>query len=132
MIKSVLVLFAALTLFASCSTSSSDMEVGQYTTMEVEERFDAGTVAKGEVVEATFTLKNTGEYPLIIADVKEACSCTVSEYPEEPIAPGESGTLSASVDTDRTGKGVISKPITITANTKPSTTQVTITAKVID
>ncbi len=132
MIKSVFVLFAAIILLGSCSSSPSAGEIGQYTTMEVEKRFDAGTVAKGEVVQATFTLKNTGEYPLIIADVKEACSCTVSEYPEEPIAPGESGTLSASVNTDRTGKGTISKPITITANTKPSTTKVTITAKVID
>jgi uncharacterized protein (DUF58 family) len=132
MIKSVFVLFSAIVLLSSCSSSPSAGEIGQYTTMEVEKRFDAGTVAKGEIVEATFTLKNTGEYPLIIADVKEACSCTVSEYPEEPIAPGESGTLSASVDTDRTGKGTISKPITITANTKPSTTEVTITAKVID
>ncbi len=132
MIKSVFFLFAAIILLGSCSSSPSAGEIGQYTTMEVEKRFDAGTVAKGEVVQATFTLKNTGEYPLIIADVKEACSCTVSEYPEEPIAPGESGTLSASVNTDRTGKGIISKPITITANTKPSTTEVMITAKVID
>lgn len=132
MIKSILSLFTAFALLTACSSTQSDSEIGQYTTMEVEERFDAGTVAKGELVKATFTLKNTGDYPLIIADVKEACSCTVSEYPEEPIAPGESGTLSASVNTDRTGKGVISKPITITANTKPSTTKVTITAKVID
>lgn len=132
MIKSVLGLFLVFALFTACSSTQSESEIGQYTTMEVEERYDAGTVAKGELVQATFTLKNTGDYPLIIADVKEACSCTVSEYPEEPIAPGESGTLSASVDTDRTGKGTISKPITITANTKPSTTKVTITAKVID
>lgn len=118
-------------LFSACSSSPSAAEIGQYTTMEVDPTVDAGTVAKGEVVETTITLKNTGDYPLIIADVKEACSCTVSEYPEEPIAPGETGTIKASIDTDRTGKGVINKPVTITANTRPSTTTVTITAKVI-
>lgn len=118
-------------LFSACSSSPSAAEIGQYTTMEVDPTVDAGMVAKGEVVETTITLKNTGDYPLIIADVKEACSCTVSEYPEEPIAPGETGMIKASIDTDRTGKGVINKPVTITANTRPSTTTVTITAKVI-
>lgn len=132
MIRTLTLIFSSFLLLTACSSGSSESEIGQYTTMEVAEKIDAGTVAKGEVVEAKITLKNTGEYPLVIADVKEACSCTVSEYPEEPIAPGETGTIHASVDTDRTGKGVINKPVTITANTRPSTTTVTITAKVID
>lgn len=131
MYKVISVLSIITVLFSACSSSPSAAEIGQYTTMEVDPTVDAGTVAKGEVVETTITLKNTGDYPLIIADVKEACSCTVSEYPEEPIAPGETGTIKASIDTDRTGKGVINKPVTITANTRPSTTTVTITAKVI-
>lgn len=132
MIRTLTLIFSIIYLLTACSSGSTDSEIGQYTTMEVDKKIDAGTVAKGEVVEATITLKNTGEYPLVIADVKEACSCTVSEYPEEPIAPGETGEIHASVDTDRTGKGVINKPVTITANTRPSTTTVTITAKVID
>lgn len=132
MIKQVLSLITIAVFIAGCSSTPSEAEIGQYTTLEVEENYDAGTVAKGEVVEATIKIKNTGDYPLIVADVKEACSCTVSEYPEEPIAPGETGTISASVDTDKTGKGTINKPITITANTRPSTTTVMITAKVID
>jgi hypothetical protein len=132
MLKSVISLLVVAFMIVGCSDSSSEAEIGQYTSVEVEKNFDAGTVAKGEVVEASIELKNTGEYPLIIADVKEACSCTVSEYPEEPIAPGETGIIIATVDTDRTGKGVINKPITITANTRPSTTTVMITAKVID
>ena len=31
--------------------NSSEMQVGQYTTIEVEEVYDAGTVAKGEIVQ---------------------------------------------------------------------------------
>tara|TARA_B100000508_G_scaffold141095_1_gene146754 strand:- start:30131 stop:30529 length:399 start_codon:yes stop_codon:yes gene_type:complete len=132
MIRTILSLVVPFFMLVGCSSDPSGSEIGQYTTMEVEQTIDAGTVAKGEIVEAQITLKNTGDYPLVIADVKEACSCTVSEYPEEPIAPGKTGTILASVDTDRTGKGVINKPVTITANTRPSTTTVTITAKVID
>jgi hypothetical protein len=128
-----IVSFLAVSVFLfGCSSSPSEAEIGQYTTIEVEKVYDAGTVAKGEVVDAAIKIKNTGDYPLVIASVKEACSCTISSYPEEPIAPGATGTIDASVDTDKTGKGVINKPIAISANTRPSTTTVMITAKVID
>jgi len=127
--------FIAFTLLifglTSCD-SKSEAEIGEYTTVEFEETYDAGTVAKGEIVEAKIEIKNTGEYPLIIANVRAACSCTVSEYSEDPVAPGEIAYIYAEVDTDKTGKGVISKPITISANTRPSSSKVTILAEVID
>jgi|SRR5690554_3287982 len=112
--------------------NSSEMQVGQYTTIEVEEVYDAGTVAKGEIVHAEIKIKNVGSYPLVIADIKPACSCTVSEYDEDPIAPGATTIIKADLDTDRTGRGKVNKPITITANTKPSTTTVTIKVNVVD
>lgn len=127
-----ILLFALLTFGLISCSSKSEAEIGEYTTIEYEETFDAGTVAKGEIVEAKIEIKNTGEYPLIIASVRAACSCTVSEYSEEPVAPGEIAYIYAEVDTDKTGKGVISKPITISANTRPSSSKVTILAKVID
>ena len=130
--KGIFSLLVVSLFMFGCSSSPSEAEIGQYTSIEVESTYDAGTVAKGEVVDAAIKIKNTGDYPLVIASVKEACSCTISSYPEEPIAPGESGTINASVDTDKTGKGIINKPITISANTRPSTTTVMITAKVID
>lgn len=127
-----LVVFALLSLgFLSCN-SESEAEIGEYTTIEVDETYDAGTVAKGEIVEAKIEIKNTGDFPLVIASVRAACSCTVSEYSEDPVAPGEKAYIYAEVDTDKTGKGVITKPITISANTRPSSTKVTIKAKVID
>lgn len=127
-----LVVFALLCIgFLSCN-SESEAEIGEYTTIEVEEMYDAGTVAKGEIVEAKIEIKNTGDFPLVIANIRAACSCTVSEYSEDPVAPGEKAYIYAEVDTDKTGKGVITKPITISANTRPSATKVTIMAKVID
>lgn len=127
-----LAVFALFVLGLLSCNSESDAEIGEFTTIEVEETFDAGTVAKGEIVEAKIEIKNTGDYPLIIANVRASCSCTVSEYSEDPVAPGEKAYIYAEVDTDKTGKGVITKPITISANTRPSSTQVTIRAKVID
>lgn len=127
-----LIVFALLSLGLLSCNSESEAEIGEYTTIEVDEMYDAGTVAKGEIVEAKIEVKNTGDFPLIIANIRAACSCTVSEYSEDPVPPGEIAYIYAEVDTDKTGKGVITKPITISANTRPSSTKVTIKAEVID
>jgi hypothetical protein len=126
------IVFALLGFSILSCDSKSEAEIGEYTTIEVEETYDAGTVAKGEIVEAKIEIKNTGDYPLIITNIRPACSCTVSDYSKDPVPPGEKAYIYAEIDTDKTSKGVISKPITISANTRPSSTKVTILAKVID
>ena len=121
----------ALVVFSACN-GESEAVIGQYTTIEVDPVYDGGTVAKGEIVRAEIKIKNTGDYPLVLAEVKGACSCTVSEFSKDPVAPGESTIIRAEVDTDKTGKGLINKSVTIMANTRPARTQVTVQAKVID
>lgn len=122
--------FVLLTLlFVSC-TENNVVSVGNKTTMEVEKVFDAGNVVKGEMVTARFNVKNTGDYPLVLAEVKASCSCTVAEYDEEPLSPGESMVLMAHVNTDKTGTGIVNKSVRIVANTEPSITQVMIKANV--
>ena len=131
MIMKKIISFSLLvTLLASCG-GNTDVSVGEKTTMEINEIFDAGDVVKGEMVTAEFTVKNTGDYPLVIGEVKGSCSCTVAEYPEEPIAPGESGKISAHVDTDKVEAGLLNKSVRIVANTDPSIKQVLIKANVM-
>jgi len=49
--------------------------------MEVSpETKDAGTVAKGQVVDAVFVVKNTGGSDLIISDARPSCGCTVASF----------------------------------------------------
>src|SRR5687768_15114344 len=43
---------------------------------------DLGKVEEGQVVDVTFRFKNTGDKPLIIADVSVSCGCTT--IPEKP------------------------------------------------
>lgn len=128
-----MLLFIGLSLWLGTTGCSTDMEVspGQRTTMEVEEVFDAGEVVKGEFVTAKFTVKNTGDYPLVIAEVKAGCTCTVAQKPEEPIAPGKTGVIIAQVDTDKTGVGSVVKTVNIVSNSDPSTKVVTIKALVL-
>lgn len=131
--KHILSLAIISVLLWSCGgNEKSEMEIGQYTTIEVQEVFDAGTVAKGATIHADIKVKNTGKYPLFIANIQPACSCTVSEYDKDPIPPGETTIIKAEVDTDKVGKGMMNKPINITANTHPSETSVMIKARVID
>jgi hypothetical protein len=76
-----------------------------------------GKVTDGEKVVITFHFKNTGTTPLVISNVQASCGCTVPSKPEEPIAPGAEGKITAEFNSEgRVGKA--SKNITVTANTK--------------
>lgn len=125
----LIVFLLSVLLFAACSDNTK-VEVGQKTTMEIDKVFDAGEVLKGEVISAKFKIKNTGDYPLVIAEVSGSCSCTVTDYPKEAIMPGDEGEIFAHVNTDKTGSGAISKTVRIVSNTTPSINQVVIKAVV--
>lgn len=130
MVKAVIVLITASFILFSCGGESA-AEIGQFTTIEVAPEYDGGTVGKGEIVKAKIEVKNTGDYPLVLAEVKGACTCTVSSFEQSPIPPGETTIIEAEIDTNKTGKGLITKSVTINANTRPSSTKVVISAKVV-
>lgn len=71
---------------------------------------DFGDVKAGDSAVHYFKFKNTGQKPLIIHEVKSTCSCTASDWPKKPIAPGASGSIRVSFKTkDKDGyyaKGV--------------------------
>ena len=76
-----------------------------------------GKVTDGEKVMITFHFKNTGTKPLVIASVQASCGCTVPSKPEEPIAPGAEGKITAEFNSEgRVGKA--SKYVNVTLNTK--------------
>jgi hypothetical protein len=82
--------------------------------------YDFGKVREGEVVEYAFIFKNTGKGPLLISRARSTCGCTVPEWPEAPVPPGENSKISARFDTE--GKaGPQLKPITIMTNTLKGT-----------
>lgn len=76
-----------------------------------------GKVTDGEKVMINFHFKNTGNKPLIISNVQASCGCTVPSKPEEPIAPGKEGVITAEFNSaGRVGKA--SKYLNVTCNTK--------------
>jgi hypothetical protein len=114
----------------STNPETPPVPTGPTTKMEFDNLVhDFGTVKDGEKVVHIYKFKNTGKEPLIISDAKGSCGCTVPQWPREPIAPGKSGDIK--VEFNSAGKGDAagkpeSKRVTITANTDPVQTYLTI------
>jgi hypothetical protein len=77
---------------------------------------DFGKITQGDIVETTFTFKNTGLDDLIITNATSTCGCTVPEWPKQPIAPGAEESIK--VKFNSSGKSnKVTKTITLTTNT---------------
>lgn len=92
---------------------------------------DFGTIKQDTENPHTFTFTNTGSEPLIIENAKGSCGCTVPQYPKEPIAPGATGEIEVVYKPGKQ-KNKQSKTVTITANTEPRNTTLTISANVLE
>ncbi|MEM1359446.1 MAG: DUF1573 domain-containing protein [Bacteroidota bacterium] len=93
--------------------------------------YNFGEVRAGAEITHQFPFTNDGGVPLLITQARSSCGCTVSEYPEEPIAPGESGAVSVVFNTKNKSGGQ-RKAVTITANTYPATTTIYMTGTVTE
>ena len=87
-------------------------------------------VIQGEKVAYAFKFKNTGNADLIIADVSTSCGCTVPEYTDDPVKPGEEGHLRVTFDSDNR-RGFQNKTIIVFTNALPNKKMLTIKAQVV-
>lgn len=106
---------------------------GATTTIEyVESHHDFGDVFYPSENKYTFKFKNTGNAPLIIKEAKASCGCTVPNKPEEPIMPGAMGEMDVIFRPKEGQAGTpVKKEITVTANTVPEISTLTISANVL-
>jgi hypothetical protein len=84
----------------------------------VEPTKEYGEVAKGDKLDWSFVVKNTGTADLQIIAAKPGCGCTVADF-DKVIKPGETGKVTAHVDTTNF-TGPIAKTVTLETN-DPST-----------
>jgi hypothetical protein len=88
---------------------------------------DYGTINQGDQVECVFKVTNTGNEPLVIENAKGSCGCTVPDYPKDPIPAGQ--TRDIKVKFNSAGKANNQqKTVTLTANTEPLQSVLTIKA----
>jgi hypothetical protein len=90
-------IFATLFLAGTFAVASAQVVSFDKTTM------DYGTVKSGADGHRVFTVKNTGDKPLIISKVQASCGCTVPEWSQEPIMPGKTGAIKVLYDTKIVG-----------------------------
>lgn len=79
------------------------------------EIYDFGEAPSGESVQATFTLRNEGDAPLHVADVRTSCGCTTTVLEKRDLAPGEEMPLAATLSL-KNRRGPQSKRVTIGSN----------------
>lgn len=64
---------------------------------------DYGTVKTGSDGQRVFTVKNTGDKPLILSNVKASCGCTTPVWSDAPILPGKSADIKVGYNTATNG-----------------------------
>ena len=90
-------LFAAVLLTASFAIASAQSISFDKTTYEY------GTVKNGADGHRMFTVKNTGDKPLILSKVQASCGCTTPEWSQDPIMPGKTAEIKVGYNTTLTG-----------------------------
>lgn len=119
------VLLVAASLFAQAPAQSQGT-AAKPKAVAVEPVKELGLVPKGEQATHEFTIRNEGNAPLQIQEVRAACGCTVADY-DKVIAPGQTGKVRMSVDTT-TFSGPIAKGVTVFTN-DPATPQIELTVR---
>lgn len=101
-------LFAALLL--SSTSLFAQKKADDIAKLNVE-TYDFGKVKQNVPPTATITVTNIGTDPLIIDQAQPSCGCTVSDYTKSPIAPGKTGTITATYNA--AALGPINKTLTV-------------------
>lgn len=122
-------LIAPVMVWAQPATPSAEppKAAGPLPTIDIVEKVkDYGIVSKGEKLHAEFVVRNTGQAPLEITQVRPTCGCTVADF-DRTIAPGTTGKITAEVDT-AAFSGPIAKAVLVFSN-DPATPQLNLVIK---
>lgn len=123
--------FAFLVVFGTLAVSAQEKsetaaktpdKAGRLTIVEPVKEY--GEVPKGEKLDWSFVVKNTGDGDLQILAAKPGCGCTVADF-DKVIKPGETGKVTAHVDTTAFA-GPISKTVSIETS-DPTTPEAVLT-----
>lgn len=91
---------------------------------------DFGKIKQGEYVSTNFKFANTGKKPLFVIKAEGSCGCTVPRWTREAVLPGNEGNIFVQFDSHNK-KGEVEKTVTVTTNTEPRNTVLTIKSTVV-
>ena len=126
MIVSMAVILLALHLTACVDQPGNKVTIGEFTATDssnftkvqwLDSVVNFGTMQMGETKTVTFRMKNIGNKPLFLTNVKAGCGCTVADFTKGAIAPGAEGIVTGEFDSNKSQTGEVHKSIYVTTNT---------------
>ena len=96
--------------FIACSTNTEQAGIKQnkkresITKVEIaQSTIVVPDLELGKISSTEFRLKNTGDFPLIISNVKSTCGCTVPSWDKNPIEPGGETRIKVQIKPQKAG-----------------------------
>jgi len=93
------------------------------------ESIDVGSIPQNTPKPIVFEFKNTGKTAVIVTNVQGSCGCTATDYTKTPIAPGKSGTVTATYNA--ANPGGFTKTVSVTTNAETTVKVLTIKGTVV-
>lgn len=93
------------------------------------ETHNFGQIEWKHPVSVQYVITNTGDQPLVLTDVDPSCACSVAQWTQTPIAPGEKGKIV--VDFDAKALGHFDKSIAVYSNAQPNLACLHFTGEVV-
>ena len=93
------------------------------------ETHNFGQIEWKHPVSVQYVITNTGDQPLVLTDVDPSCACSVAQWTQTPIAPGEKGKIV--VDFDAKALGHFDKSIAVYSNAQPNLAYLHFTGEVV-
>lgn len=110
--KKVALAFAIFYITTSCSERKKEAVIS------IEKDTISFIAKKGQIVRASFTIKNVGDDTLYIKNINTDCGCTTVKSPKKFILPTESSSVLLSYDT-KSDSGDVTKTVVVESNTTP-------------
>ena len=81
---------------------------------------DFGTISRGSELRDSVIIYNEGDQPYIISETVANCGCTIPDYPNRPIMPGDSAVIHILFDTRNLLPGPLTRAVSIRDNSSPN------------
>jgi hypothetical protein len=116
--KSLFILTLCFFTFIGCGQKKSD-NLGVDTSIQlIDSVWSFGHIkSSSSIVSDTIQLKNTGNNPLMLRDLKTTCGCVeVKDYTRTPIPPHCLGYIFITFDPKKSARGFVNKKVEIHSN----------------
>lgn len=118
------------TLICLCAFASIALgAMGQPRFSSNKEIHNFGQIEWKHPVSVQYVITNTGDKPLVLTNVDPSCACSIAQWTQTPIAPGDKGTVT--VDFDAKALGRFDKSVAIYSNAQSAPAYLHFTGEVV-